>query len=41
MPSKIHNLEMELGRAPEVIKITSVIFAATCSEPFETVQSEG
>lgn len=25
MPSKIHNLEIELGRAPEIIKITSLI----------------
>lgn len=40
MPSKIHNLETELGRAPEVIKITSVVFAATCSEPFESMRSE-
>ncbi|XP_061236397.1 LOW QUALITY PROTEIN: leucine-rich repeat-containing protein 56 [Neopsephotus bourkii] len=35
MPSKIHNLEAELERAPEVIKIISVIFQPPAVSPLK------
>lgn len=35
MPSKIHNLEAELERPPEVIKIISVIFQPPAVSPLK------